>query len=89
MAELRVIFWNMKIKLRVFLTHLTLRIDQQEIFYTKYQLGYFIIIIIQHFQGYLKANKGSEGNCYFYHVSKQINLDSETLSVRPPLLLAL
>ena len=59
-------------------------------FYTKYQLGYFfIIIIIQHFQGYLKAIKGSEGNCYFYHVSKQINLDSETLSVRPPLLLAL
>lgn len=58
-------------------------------FYTKYQLGYFFIIIIQHFQGYLKAIKGSEGNCYFYHVSKQINLDSETLSVRPPLLLAL
>ena len=58
-------------------------------FYTKYQLGYFIIFIIQHFQGYLKAIKGSEGNCYFYHVSKQINLDSETLSVRPPLLLAL
>ena len=35
-------------------------------FYTKYQLGYFfIIIIIQHFQGYLKAIKGSEGNWYF------------------------
>lgn len=46
MAELRVIFWNMKIKLRVFLTHLTLRIDQQEIFIQNISYDIFLFLLL-------------------------------------------
>lgn len=57
MAELRVIFWNMKIKLRVFLTHLTLRIDQQEIFIQNISKDIFFLLLFNIFKAIWKLSK--------------------------------
>lgn len=57
MAELRVIFWNMKLKLRVFLTHLTLRIDQQEIFIQNISKDIFFLLLFNIFKAIWKLSK--------------------------------